>query len=614
MPILTTSQAIVRWAIAQKIRIDGEVHPYFAGTFAIFGHGNALSLGDALHASQKEMVTYRGQTEEGMGLAAVGYAKAMRRQQCAIVTTSVGPGAMNVVTAAGTALANRLPMMILVGDTFHSRIPDPVLQQVEHFDSPSTTVNDAFRPVVRFWDRITSPTHILSSLPQALATLLDPATCGPVCLALPQDVQAESFDFPEEFFAETIHEIPRPRPDLNELKRAAELISQAKKPVIIAGGGVHYSRAEEELAHYVKNFAIPVVETMSGKTSLPWSNPLLVGPLGVTGSDPVNALVNESDLIIAVGTRLQDFTTGSWTLFGNKTIVAINVARFDAIKRHSVAVVGDAKVTLEELSELLKPAGATRDQWLSRAATLKQECESLRAQRQSLSSDIPTYAQVVIATNDVARQEDYVLTAAGGLPGELNNNWLAHSVASFDCEYGFSCMGYEISGAWGAAIAQNTMKNKKSSGRVIALTGDGSYMMLNSDIYSAVLHRHPLTLILCDNGGFAVISRLQTGHGADSFRTMITENKNAPRVDFVAHAQAMGAKTFRVDTVSELSKTLVETQNSNDVVVIVMETAPATWTEGGAFWEVGVPEVSSKAEVKAALAKVHEAKKNQRIY
>ena len=614
MPILTTSQAIVRWAIAQKIRIDGEVHPYFAGTFAIFGHGNALSLGDALHASQKEMVTYRGQTEEGMGLAAVGYAKAMRRQQCAIVTTSVGPGAMNVVTAAGTALANRLPMMILVGDTFHSRIPDPVLQQVEHFDSPSTTVNDAFRPVVRFWDRITSPTHILSSLPQALTTLLDPATCGPVCLALPQDVQAESFDFPEEFFAETIHEIPRPRPDLNELKRAAELISQAKKPVIIAGGGVHYSRAEEELAHYVKNFAIPVVETMSGKTSLPWSNPLLVGPLGVTGSDPVNALVNESDLIIAVGTRLQDFTTGSWTLFGNKTIVAINVARFDAIKRHSVAVVGDAKVTLEELSELLKPAGATRDQWLSRAATLKQECESLRAQRQSLSSDIPTYAQVVIATNDVARPEDYVLTAAGGLPGELNNNWLAHSVASFDCEYGFSCMGYEISGAWGAAIAQNTMKNKKSSGRVIALTGDGSYMMLNSDIYSAVLHRHPLTLILCDNGGFAVISRLQTGHGADSFRTMITENKNAPRVDFVAHAQAMGAKTFRVNTVSELSKTLVETQNSNDVVVIVMETAPATWTEGGAFWEVGVPEVSSKAEVKAALAKVHEAKKNQRIY
>ena len=614
MPILTTSQAIVRWAIAQKIRIDGEVHPFFAGTFAIFGHGNALSLGDALHASQKEMITYRGQTEEGMGLAAVGYAKAMRRQQCAIVTTSVGPGAMNVVTAAGTALANRLPMMILVGDTFHSRIPDPVLQQVEHFDSPSTTVNDAFRPVVRFWDRITSPTHILSSLPQALTTLLDPATCGPVCLALPQDVQAESFDFPEEFFAETIHEIPRPRPDLNELKRAAELISQAKKPVIIAGGGVHYSRAEEELAHYVKNFAIPVVETMSGKTSLPWSNPLLVGPLGVTGSDPVNALVNESDLIIAVGTRLQDFTTGSWTLFGNKTIVAINVARFDAIKRHSVAVVGDAKVTLEELSELLKPAGDTRDQWLSRAATLKQECESLRAQRQSLSSNIPTYAQVVIATNDVARPEDYVLTAAGGLPGELNNNWLAHSVASFDCEYGFSCMGYEISGAWGAAIAQNTMKNKKSSGRVIALTGDGSYMMLNSDIYSAVLHRHPFTLILCDNGGFAVISRLQTGHGADSFRTMITENKNAPRVDFVAHAQAMGAKTFRVSTVSELSRTLIETQNSNDVVVIVMETAPATWTEGGAFWEVGVPEVSSKAEVKAALAKVHEAKKNQRIY
>lgn len=614
MPILTTSQAIVRWAIAQKIRIDGEVHPYFAGTFAIFGHGNALSLGDALHASQNEMVTYRGQTEEGMGLAAVGYAKAMRRQQCAIVTTSVGPGAMNVVTAAGTALANRLPMMILVGDTFHSRIPDPVLQQVEHFNEPSTTVNDAFRPVVRFWDRITSPTQILSSLPQALTTLLDPATCGPVCLALPQDVQAESFDYPEGFFAETIHEIPRPRPDLNELRRAAELISQAKKPVIVAGGGVHYSRAEEVLAEFANKFSLPVVETMSGKTSLPWSNRLLVGPLGVTGSDPVNSLVSEADLIIAIGTRLQDFTTGSWTLFGNKPIVAINVARFDAMKRHSIAVVGDAKATLQELSEILTPAGSTRDQWLSTAVALKKKCETLRSERKSLASDVPTYAQVVIAVNDVARAEDYVLTAAGGLPGELNNNWLAHSVASFDCEYGFSCMGYEISGAWGAAIAQNAMKNNKSSGRVIALTGDGSYMMLNSDIYSAVLHRHPFTLVLCDNGGFAVISRLQTGNGADSFRTMITENASAPRVDFFAHAQAMGAKTFRVKTVAELSAKIVETQNSDGVVVIVMETAPATWTEGGAFWEVGVPEVSSNEEVKAARAKVQEAKKNQRIY
>jgi 3D-(3,5/4)-trihydroxycyclohexane-1,2-dione acylhydrolase (decyclizing) len=276
--------------------------------------------------------------------------------------------------------------------------------------------------------------------------------------------------------------------------------------------------------------------------------------------------------------------------------------------------VGDAKATLQELAEILTPVGTNRDQWLSMAVALKKKCETLRSERKSLASDLPTYAQVVIAVNDVARAEDYVLTAAGGLPGELNNNWLAHSVASFDCEYGFSCMGYEISGAWGAAIAQNTMKNKKSSGRVIALTGDGSYMMLNSDIYSAVLHRHPFTLVVCDNGGFAVISRLQIGNGADSFRTMITENASAPRVDFFAHAQSMGAETFRVKTVAELSAKIVETQNSDGVVVIVMETAPATWTEGGAFWEVGVPKVSSKVEVKAALAKVQEAKKNQRIY
>lgn len=614
MTVMTTSQAIVRWAIAQKIMINGEKKPYFPATFAIFGHGNALSLGDALHASQNEIVTYRGQTEEGMGLAAVAYAKAMRRQQCAIVTTSVGPGAMNVVTAAATALANRLPMMILVGDTFHSRIPDPVLQQVEHFHQPSLTVNDAFRPVVRYWDRITSPTHILNSLPQALATLLDPASCGPVCIALPQDVQAESFDFPEEFFREVIHVIPRTRADKDELARAVDLINGAKKPVIVAGGGVHYSLAENEVKDFAHHCAIPVVETMAGKTSLPWSDPLLVGPLGVTGADPVNTLVAESDLIIAIGTRLQDFTTGSWTLFGTTTILAINAARFDAIKRHAVSVVGDAKETLHELQAMINKG--ERSEWLARAAKLKKECEVLRSNRIALATDLPTYAQVVAATNGVARPEDYVLTAAGGLPGELNNNWLAHSVASFDCEYGFSCMGYEISGAWGAAIAQNTIKNQqaKSNGRVIALTGDGSYLMLNSDIYSAVLHRHPFTLIVCDNGGFAVISRLQTGNGADSFRTMITENSDAPRVDFVAHAQSMGATTHRVKSVAELAHAVRESLTSTEVVVIVIDTAPATWTEGGAFWEVGVPEVSPKPAVNEALAKVREAKKNQRIY
>ena len=605
----TTARAIVRWLIAQKVRVDDQVVPYFPGVFAIFGHGNALGLGDALSDMRSDITTFRGQNEQGMGLAAVAYAKAMRRQQAMVVTTSIGPGALNVVTAAGTALANRIPMLILSGDTFQSRNPDPVLQQVEHFGDPSTTVNDAFRPVVRYWDRITNPSQILTSLPQALRTMLDPQTCGPAFIGLPQDVQAMSFDFPETFFDTTIHEIPRPRADTNELKICADLINQSRQPVLIAGGGIHYSRAENELAEFAEDLGIPVVETMAGKSSLLWSHASLVGPLGVTGSDPVNKLIEEADLIIAVGTRLQDFTTGSWTLFGEKTIVAINTARFDASKRRAHPVVGDARSTLQELRELL--TFKRNSQWLDRAAQLKDECETHRATRKTSTTRLPTYAQVVIATNELAREQDYVLTAAGGLPGELNNNWLSKGIATFDCEYGFSCMGYEISGAFGAAIAQ---KDMKKSGRVIALCGDGSYLMLNSDLYSAVLHEYPLTLILCDNGGYAVISRLQTGHGASSFRTMITENSDAPRVDFVAHAASMGAETYRVSNIGELTQQLEKSLNSNCVVVIVIETEPSTWTEGGAFWEVGVPEVTDKAAVKAARATLVEAKKDQRIF
>jgi 3D-(3,5/4)-trihydroxycyclohexane-1,2-dione acylhydrolase (decyclizing) len=430
-----------------------------------------------------------------------------------------------------------------------------------------------------------------------------------VCIALPQDIQAESFDFPDEFFEEKIHKVPRPRADSSELAMAATLIAKAKKPIIVAGGGIHYSLAEKELSEFASAFSIPVVETMAGKSSLVWNDTALVGPLGVTGSDPVNQLVDESDLIIAIGTRLQDFTTGSWTLFGNKKIIAINTARFDAIKRHGVPVVADAKAALVELRGLL--TSTDRTSWMARATELKTQVINLRSDRSKISSELPTYAQVVVATNEAARTEDYVLTAAGGLPGELNNNWLSKSVASFDCEYGFSCMGYEISGTWGAAIAQNNMKK---SGRVIGLTGDGSYMMLNSDIYSAVLHKHPLTLVVCDNGGYAVISRLQTGNGADSFRTMITETPGASRVDFVSHARSMGAKSIKVNSIAELSEKITENQNSNEVVVIVIETAPTIWTEGGAFWEVANPQVSKKSAVNEARKAVERAKENQRIY
>ena len=604
---ITVGEAIARWLVAQEIELDnGKTVPYFAGVMSIFGHGNALGFGDALFDLQDRITTYRGQNETGMGLAAVGYTKAQRRQRAMVVTTSVGPGAMNVVTAAGTAMANRLPMFILSGDTFNSRLPDPVLQQVEHFNEPSQSVNDAFKAVTRYWDRITSPTQILSSLPHAISTMLDPAACGPIFIGLPQDIQAESFECPEEFLARKVHRIPRPRADRCEIDRAAQIILESKKPVIIAGGGVHYSLAESALAEFAEAHQIPVVETMAGKAALLHSHPTFVGPLGVTGSDGANQVVAEADLIIAIGTRLQDFTTGSWTLFGDTQILSINAARFDAGKHNSVPVVGDARESLAEIDLQIADYKTSSD-WMKIAQKHKAKIVDAINSRRELKSELPTYAQVVIEANRVAGNFDHVLTAAGGLPGELNNNWLSKGIATFDCEYGFSCMGYEISGAWGAAIAQK----EKAQGRVIAMSGDGSYLMLNSDIYSAVIHQHPMTLILCDNGGFAVISRLQTSHGADSFRTMLDE---APRVDFVQHAASLGARAIRVNSVTELGRALNDTREHDGVVVIVIETAPNTWTEGGAWWEVGVPEISSKKSVQKSRKELEEMKKEQRRY
>jgi 3D-(3,5/4)-trihydroxycyclohexane-1,2-dione acylhydrolase (decyclizing) len=584
--IITVSEAIVRWLLAQKIDTDEGLQPYFAGVHAIFGHGNALGLGVSLSAAKEQIITYRGQSEQGMALAAIGFAKAKRRQQCQVVTTSIGPGALNVVTAAGVALANRLPLLILSGDTFNSRNPDPVLQQMEHFDEPSLTANDAFRAVTRYWDRITSPTQILTSLPQMLNTLLDSASCGPAFIGLPQDVQVMKYDFPEDFFKSKVHKIPRPRPDLGEIQEAIELINKANKPLIVAGGGVHYSLAESVLARFASEKNIPIVETMAGKSVLPWSDERLIGPLGVTGSDPVNRVVAQADLIIAVGTRLQDFTTGSWTLFAEKTIIGINTSRFDASKRRSVAVVGDALMTLNEIAPRID---VKSNQWLAQAQRARVEIIEEINSRKELKSDLATYAQVVIAVNEIAETQDYVMTAAGGLPGELNMNWLSKSVHSFDCEYGFSCMGYEISGAWGAALARR-------AGRVITLLGDGSYMMLNSEIYSAVLHETALTIVVCDNGGYGVISRLQSNNGASSFRTMITESTDAPRVDFQAHAKSMGASTHRAESADEVAQIVAATRNSKKVEVIVIETAPAIWSEGGAFWEVGVADEFENSE------------------
>ena len=607
---LTTSEAIVRYLIAQRIQVDGIEVPLFPGVFAIFGHGNVTSLGHSLEMHRDELPVWRGQSEEGMGLAAVAFAKAMRRQQVMVCTSSIGPGATNLVTAAAVGMANRLPMLIISGDTFVTRIPDPVLQQVEHFGSPSTTVNDAFRPVVRFWDRITHPAQVLTALPQVVSMLLDPGECGPAFLGLPQDVAATAYDYPEAFFERKVRAIPRPRPDVDEVAAAIVLLATARRPVLIAGGGVHYSRAEAELATFASAHGIPVVETIAGKSSLLADHPCYVGPLGVTGADATNAFCAQADVIIAVGTRLQDFTTGSWTLFSpTARFISINAARFDAIKRVSVAVVGDARECLSGLTEGLSGWSAP-DSWLQSGARSRVELQTLVDSRAAADEIAPmSYAQVIAAVHAAATPDDYVLTAAGGLPGELNVNWMSKGIATFDCDYGFSCMGYEISGAWGAAFARD-------KGEVFALVGDGSYLMLNSDIYASVLSGKKFILVVLDNAGYAVIERLQVGKGGRSYNNMLRDSRgdgSEARVDFRAHAQAMGAWAVQAESVEELAAALVTARASERTSVIVVSARENDWTPGGAFWQVGVPETSRLAAVQSAREQMDAGLAAQRL-
>ncbi len=607
---LTTAQAIVRFLIAQRTILgDGTEAPLFPGVFAIFGHGNVTCLGQALEEASNELPTWRGQNEQGMALAATAYAKAVRRRQIMIATSSIGPGATNMITAAGVAHSNRLPLLLLSGDAFASRVPDPVLQQVEHFGDPSTTVNDGFRPVTRHWDRIVRPEQLVQSLPQAVATMLDPADCGPAFLGLPQDVQAEAFDFPSVFFETQVHDIARPRPDNRQLDRAAAALRGATKPLIVAGGGVHYSFAETELDSFATRHNIPIVETVAGKASVVASHPLYGGPIGVTGCESANNLAAEADVVLSVGCRLADFTTGSWTVFKNAavSIIGLNAARFDAVKHRSLPVVGDAREGLAELSSRLGDWRSGPD-WSDRTAAEVAGYHRYIDKIAASSDDIPTYAQVVGAIDRNKEPGDYALAAAGGFPGEVNNGWRAEEINSFDCEYGFSCMGYEIAGGWGAKMA---MPDRE----VIVFVGDGSTMMMNSDLYSSVLSGHKMIVIVCDNGGFAVINRLQVNQGGAPFNNFIADSRivEEVRVDFAAVASAQGCHSETVTTVAELEEAMQRARAADRTYVIALQTHQNSWTEGGSFWEVGVPEVSSRQSVLDAKAVLEAGKTERRV-
>ncbi len=606
---LSCAHALFKFLIAQKTIIDGKKVPLFPGAFAIYGHGNVACLGQAMEEFQSDLPGYRGHHEQSMALSGIGYARAMRRKQIFIATSSSGPGAMNMVTAAGVALSNRLPLLLLPGDVFASRFPDPVLQQVENFNSPVENQNDAFKPVSRFFDRITRPEQILNSLPQAIQIMLDPADCGPATIAISQDVQGESFDYPEVFFEERVHEIRRIHPDPNQVKVAAEKLKNSKQPIIISGGGVLYSEAEEDLSHFAKKHNIPVTATAMGIGCMAKEDPYYIGGIGGLGEKSANNLSKETDLALAIGTKLADFTTGSWANFesDNFQLVSLNAARFDTVKHLATPVVSDAKIGLHQLSEALGDWKAP-DNWYQKAIKERAEWEAYVEKQSGPTNQVePSYAHAVGAVYRNADPSDIVVTAAGGLVGEVVQVWKPKQINTFETEWGFSCMGYEISGALGIKMA-------KPDQDVVVFLGDGSYLLSNSDIYSSVLYDQKLIIIVCDNGGHMVINRLQLAKGGKEYICNLrsARAKNLQFVDFENHARSMGANAETVNSTSELEAAYKRAKESDRTYVIVIKTHGYEWLEGTAFWESPTLQDPITKENKEALDDFKDGKNKQR--
>ncbi len=587
---LTAAQALVRY-LSNQFNEEGE--RFLAGCWAIFGHGNVAAMGEALYHARDVFPTWRGHNEQSMAHAAIAYAKQLGRRRAMAVTSSIGPGATNMVTAAAMAHVNRLPVLFIPGDVFANRAPDPVLQQIEDFGDGTISVNDCFRPVSRYFDRITRPEQLLTALPRAIRTMTDPADCGPVTLALCQDVQAEACDWPESFFEPRTWRRRRPRPDTAELEEAAKLVRAASKPVIIAGGGVHYSGACETLKAFVERHAIPVAETQAGKSSLPWDHPLNLGPIGVTGSSSANAVAAKADLVIGVGTRFQDFTTGSWALFRNpeRRILALNVQPFDGAKHGARPLIADARVGLEELSAALgnhkaeAPSPQLKAEWFAALDAVTAAPRDTNA--------LPTDMQVVGAVQRAARENTVVMCASGSMPGELHKLWKAGRPMSYHMEYGYSCMGYEIAGGIGVKMAEPDRD-------VVVMLGDGSYMMMNSELATAAMLGIKLTIVITDNRGFGCINRLQMSTGQEEFNNLLEHalHENPSHIDFVAHAASMGAQAQKAGSIAELEDALARARNADGPFVVVIDTDPYQSTEaGGHWWDVAVPEVSQRKEV-----------------
>jgi len=616
---MTVAQAIVRFLAQQYVVRDGVEQPFFAGVFGIFGHGNVTGLGQALEETGA-LKYYQPRNEQAMVHTAAAYAKMKNRLQTFACTSSIGPGATNMVTGAAAATINRLPVLLLPGDIFANRLPHPVLQQLEHAHSQDVSVNDAFRPVSAYWDRIYRPEQLLSALPQAMRVLTDPALTGAVTVCLPQDVQTEAYDFPERFFAKKVWRIPRTSPADTELEAAAELLRAARRPLIVAGGGVIYSEASAALAEFAERFGVPVVETQAGKGALPWNHPWNAGPVGVNGGLAANRLAAEADVVVAVGTRLSDFTTASMTAFQHPDVkfIGINVAALDAFKLGALPLVGDARATLAALGDKLAAAGRKpSESYRERVAGLKAqwdaEVDRLRTER---AGERLTQANVLGIVNEAAGPKDVVVNAAGSMPGDLLKLWRPEDPKSYHLEYGYSTMGYEIPGGLGIKMAAPERD-------VFVMVGDGSYLMMNTEIVTSIQEGCKLILVLVDNGGFQSIHGLQTSSGSPSFGNELRfrdagsgrlEGDYMP-IDYAANAASMGALALRADDEPSLREALRKAKEADRTTLIHVTVDPeARVPSYDSWWDVPIAEVSEQESVQQALAAYRDAKTRQRYY
>jgi 3D-(3,5/4)-trihydroxycyclohexane-1,2-dione acylhydrolase (decyclizing) len=614
---LTAAQAAVRYLANQFIDEGAGPQRYFAGAWAIFGHGNVAGLGEALYGAREALPTLRAHNEQAMAHAAIAFAKASRRRRAMVCTSSIGPGALNMVTAAAVAHVNRLPVLFLPADGFAGRGPDPVLQQVEDFADGTVSANDCFRPVSRYFDRIQRPEQLVDALPRAMATLLDPACCGPVTLAFCQDTQTEAWEFPARWLEPSTWSIRRPPPAARDLSLAIECLRNASAPVIIAGGGVLYSAAEAALDQLARATGIPVAETQAGRGVLNWEHAQSLGAIGVTGTSAANAAAAAADVVLAIGTRLQDFTTASRTLFCKCTrFLHINVNAFDAHKHDAIAIVADAREVLERLREALSGYRVPQA-WSDSIAAERVAWDEAwsRAVRQPSGAGAPSDAQVIGAVCRWARNETIVVCAAGGLPGELHKLWRPARPGGYHVEYGFSCMGYEIAGGLGVKLAAPDRE-------VVVMVGDGSYLMLNSEIATSVALGLKLVIVVLDNRGFGCINRLQKAMGGAPFNNLLGDirrdipvsgGKTSAPIDFAAHAAALGAGSEHVPDVGALAAALERARAATGSYVIVIETDPeASTSAGGAWWDVAVPEVSERDSVRSVRAEYEARRKARR--